>query len=392
MSGEPSIPSSPVASSATRRPSLGGRFREWLWASGRYRELKRELAYEAGRVQELDHRARAAADLGVRAQEGTATELGGPMHFLACELFRESMYWSLAALERLRRGDLDPGLELGAESPPAAGSDAPAADPPSSDPGDGVELESALSPATERDPETPETLERLWREVALTELEVAALPFELRVLVGLDFTKSFRDFAELPPPEQALTAQRLRRVAEHLLKLRATKRRRLESLRLLRAGRVGLLGFVLLPGFLAVSMLGGGAPEGRDVARGKPWRASSRHSSPACRSPEQRCLESPGYFFHTQEESRPWLEIDLGAIQRVSGARVVNRLDCCPDRAVPLTLHVSPDQKSYVQVGRKDDAFGIWQLRFPETQARYVRVRAERRTLLHLSEVNVFAP
>jgi hypothetical protein len=96
-------------------------------------------------------------------------------------------------------------------------------------------------------------------------------------------------------------------------------------------------------------------------------------------------------FFHTTEEDKPWVEIDLGAPQKFSRVEVVNREDCCPERAVPLVIEVSDDQKNWRDVARRTEVFREWETTFNQVSARYVRARVDRRSVLHLVRLTVRA-
>jgi hypothetical protein len=94
-------------------------------------------------------------------------------------------------------------------------------------------------------------------------------------------------------------------------------------------------------------------------------------------------------MFHTETENDPWIEIDLGAPKKVIRVEVINRGDCCADRAVPLVAEVSTDRMKWAQVARREEPFGTWKASFPARVARYVRLRAARHTVLHLQGVVV---
>jgi hypothetical protein len=127
-----------------------------------------------------------------------------------------------------------------------------------------------------------------------------------------------------------------------------------------------------------------------DLAAGKPWRASS--SLDTCKPLEHSCTSTrTDIFFHTVEEAEPWLEIDLGRPTSFSVVDVTNRSDCCPDRAVPLAIEVSNDRTTWREVARRKETFSEWRAKFKSQQARYVRLRVLRRTLLHLEKVAVRA-
>jgi hypothetical protein len=155
-----------------------------------------------------------------------------------------------------------------------------------------------------------------------------------------------------------------------------------------RSVRIGVLPLLIAAlvyaGFIASDRL----ERRHDLARGKPWRASSVFV-PGCRSPAQHCAESPDFFFHTLGEASPWLEIDLGAQVPFSGVHIVNRADCCADRAAPLAVEVSSDRIAWREVTRRIEPFNAWKGRFQRARARWVRIRALRPTYLHLQEVRV---
>ena len=126
----------------------------------------------------------------------------------------------------------------------------------------------------------------------------------------------------------------------------------------------------------------------RDLAANRPWRASS--ALPDCDLAFNTCAgQSVNIFFHTLEEQSPWVEVDLGAIKSFSRVIVRNRQDCCMERAVPLALEVSSDGATFSEVARRQDTFSEWDVKFHPVQARYVRARALRRTVLHLEGFSV---
>lgn len=127
-----------------------------------------------------------------------------------------------------------------------------------------------------------------------------------------------------------------------------------------------------------------------DLAAGKPWRASSEavHCDPRAR----RCGDALGttIFFHTNNERSPWLEIDLGQPEQISRVRVRNRTDCCGARALPLVVELSQDDKTWREVGRRESNFRTWSARFPPTEARWVRLRVDGESILHLERASVY--
>jgi hypothetical protein len=76
-------------------------------------------------------------------------------------------------------------------------------------------------------------------------------------------------------------------------------------------------------------------------------------------------------------------------VKTVKRVEIKNRTDCCGDRAVPLVVEVSQDDKTWTQVARREAEFADWTAKFPKTKARYVRLRVARVAMLHLDEVKI---
>jgi hypothetical protein len=156
--------------------------------------------------------------------------------------------------------------------------------------------------------------------------------------------------------------------------------------------RIRVLGVVLLLLGAPVSgiVLLVSPPEGADLGAGKPWHASSFYPGfPGSGAKPVKPKE--GAFFATNDELNPWWIIDLQAPQLLGSVTIVNRSDCCPDRAVPLVLELSADGKNWREVSRRVDTFRTWKPSFAPSKARYVRLRALRRTLLHFKDVRIHA-
>lgn len=126
---------------------------------------------------------------------------------------------------------------------------------------------------------------------------------------------------------------------------------------------------------------------GKDKAKSAAWQASSQFAV-ACRSPEKKCLSSAHYFFHTQLEASPWIRLDLGTPQAISSVYIVNRNDCCRERATPLVVEVG-DGDTWTAVARRRQPFSTWWPSFATVTARYVRVRVEGTNYLHLQDIKV---
>lgn len=93
-------------------------------------------------------------------------------------------------------------------------------------------------------------------------------------------------------------------------------------------------------------------------------------------------------LFHTELEFKPWAEWDLGAPTKLHEVVVSNRSDCCDERALPLVVEVSDDRTRWTEVARRTEAFGAnMQIPFKEIEARYLRLRVDRESFLHLEYV-----
>jgi hypothetical protein len=326
----PGAESAPAAVPAAARASAVSRFAEWFWGGRKMAELRQQAAREDRGVETLFQRARLSAEVAARALKPGDSFLKGRADALACELYRQSIHWSLKAQAAARGEEPSPsGLEASGLAELASGVDA-------------------------------------------------------------DLPRTFADFSMLSPAEQAESVRRLGSTANALLGSAATTSREIDRVWLKRSVRMGICAFVVVTGLAGWWALRGRMEESQDLALGRPWRASSEFGGAGCRSPSQVCSDSPDYFFHTQEEERPWLEIDLGAPRNVAAVRVVNRKDCCRERATPLAVEVATAPNRFREVARFVEPITDRTLEFEPVPARYVRVRAVDKTLLHLSRVRVF--
>ena len=97
-------------------------------------------------------------------------------------------------------------------------------------------------------------------------------------------------------------------------------------------------------------------------------------------------------LFHTEEQEDPWFLIDLGRPMRIGSVEVVNRVDCCPDRAIPLVIEARLEDQPYVEVARRTESFATWLATFTPREARWVKLHVPRRTIFHLVRVSVYPP
>jgi hypothetical protein len=126
-----------------------------------------------------------------------------------------------------------------------------------------------------------------------------------------------------------------------------------------------------------------------DRAEGKPWVASSAWGS----FPRTGIMRGEAPIdgrFHTVEEQDPWVKIDLQAVYSVHAVRIENRTNCCRERALPLAIELSLDGQSWKLVGYRRILFDTFTQHVPARDARYVRLRVDRRSGLHLRRVSVY--
>jgi hypothetical protein len=311
-----------------RRPGRWQGLREWLLRTRALTAAREALPPSSSAAGEFRRRARLAYELGERVLDPIEPLAAGSGAALAAELFGQSTYWAVCAVDH------------GAQ---------------------------AISPP------------QLWS----SELE------SLEPTRQLLLEASFVSLAELSEEQQVQRALDARLLAATALARAEQPQRRVETLLWQRFLRLGVCALGLLAVVGASLWVAEDSPGGTDLAVGKPWRASSTWAD--CDPVAGRCGGAKTLvFFHTKEDASPWIEYDLGAPSAVSSVFVRNRTDSVPDRAIPLLVEVSDDQKAYREVARRETTFRTWRAEFPGQRARYVRLRVPRRTSLHLERVSIY--
>jgi hypothetical protein len=330
---------------------VASRFQDWLRALTQVDVAGANLAPLSARGSTLVGRAQIANLLAERSFRPSEPWPFPGADAVACELAREAIYWSLLALHEQARS-------------------------------------AAPSPA-EAEPAGPDalTLTTLWAEAPAALLEQAAEGAEQVEQVRAELLgKSFADFTELDPDQQASAAARLHAFADRLIEPLALPRRAQERawakrIQLLVAAVVVLVAL----GFALNSLR---APT--DLAPSASWHASSHFAGECeCQSPEQTCASCPNFFFHTVEEDHPSVVFDLHRVESISAVEVGNRIDCCSDRALPLLVQVSTDRKRWKTVATRTEAFTDFRADFPTERARWVKLSVGRRDFLHLRSVRL---
>ncbi|MEO7033140.1 MAG: discoidin domain-containing protein [Polyangiaceae bacterium] len=194
---------------------------------------------------------------------------------------------------------------------------------------------------------------------------------------------NFIEFAARSPEEQRSLLKLLSYTAATLIGVAQQPQRRLEWAKLKRAARV--LSVVFPVFLLAVAALWW---KNRDLAQGMPWRTSSVEMQ--CHPEKSECGGFPtNILFHTKLETSPWFEYDFGKPLVFSSLTIRNRTDYKPELAVPLVVEASDDGQHYRELARREDVFLTWSPHFAVTRARYLRLRALKKTYLHLEAIAV---
>ena len=200
---------------------------------------------------------------------------------------------------------------------------------------------------------------------------------------------------DLPPPirhrlggSRALEGETLP-TTEALLELEATVAALLRFFQGERSRFPGRRGWLLAAGLLLTAILVVWVPR-----LGSPpnwvkygWQASSAVSG--WKQSGKLGEKKDGLVFHTNQQSAPSVLIDMKRSRTVRQIVLTNRQDCCFERGLPLVVEVGENTSSFSAVGRQERVFNRWVIDFAERKARYVRLRSEATTYLHLSEVEI---
>jgi hypothetical protein len=321
--------------------AIPGRVVEWLLRPAALEAARAEVRASDDPREAAARQAKLLLEVARRTAQPAEALPAGAQPAVLLGLYRDAIYWALAA----RRADQNP----------------PPADLRALWEASNPQLAAAPVPAAPTNPASPPGND-----------ESAALRRTL-----------FDDYEPRALTVSAEDAARVRTFAEALVWQLDAPRRQVERVFVQRWLRVTLAAAILLVLAFGVRAL----TLGPNLAQGRPFRVSSQLSSwGACVANNNGCF---GLMFHTEVENNPWVEVDLGAPKRIHRIEVINRADCCADRATPLIAEVSSDRATWTPVGRRDEEFGTWKLDFPSRTARYVRLRAPRHTALHLQGIAV---
>jgi len=306
-------------------PQVLSRSTEWVVRSSALREARAAVIPRGDRRDRALCQARLLLEVARRVAEPVESFPPGARPTVRLGLYRQAVYWILVA-SRARDGEV---------------------------------------PSTLADAWAGEDPERL-RRAAHDDITLEALK---RTLVD----QTLPDPLDIPEEE----ATRARNFAQALLGDLDAPRRRVDRVLFQRWWRISLVALVVVFAFLGVRKL----TQGPNLLAGKPMRLSS--SWPGC-TQDAGCQ---AVLFHTEHETNPWVEFDMGAPRTFTRLEVANRSDCCGDRAVPLVAEISNDRISWNEIGRKESEFSTWTVKFAPKTARYLKLRVPRHSALHLKDV-----
>ena len=98
------------------------------------------------------------------------------------------------------------------------------------------------------------------------------------------------------------------------------------------------------------------------------------------------------FGFHSTPHPSPWLLVDLGKRYTITQAEIYGRHDCCYEQSVPLVLEVSRDGEHFTTIATRAapfDSIDPWSVTMNSVEARYVRLRVLKESVLVLSEIEL---
>jgi hypothetical protein len=215
-------------------------------------------------------------------------------------------------------------------------------------------------------------------------------PADTERLDGVLADRTSRALLDLTEAERTGVALQMRELGASVIGNLASQAERTARVRVKRGLRWLAVGVVVaaVVGGVAFALRSANKPP--NVARGKPVTLSSYHK-PEQYGPEKLTDGDFSTFGgHTKPEDNPWAQIDLGAVHTVRHIVVTNRQDKWKQRAVPMLIEVSADGKAFTEFAQREEAFDSWDATGAPTPARYVKLTVQKRTELHLTEVEVY--
>jgi hypothetical protein len=137
---------------------------------------------------------------------------------------------------------------------------------------------------------------------------------------------------------------------------------------------------------------------GNNLAKNRPARQSSTSewSNPNDAQGAVDGVKNGSYGFHTESETNPWWQVDLGENVDLAEIRIFNRLDCCSERARTIQILLSNDGVNWTTAySNKGTVFGgtdgnPLSVSLQGYSARFIRLQLNETNYLHLDEVEIY--
>jgi len=135
-----------------------------------------------------------------------------------------------------------------------------------------------------------------------------------------------------------------------------------------------------------------------NLALNKPARQSSTYSASTVDDAQGAVngVKNGSFGFHTNQEPNPWWQVDLQTVSTLNEIRILNRINCCSERARTIQVLLSNDGSSWRRVYSHDGSiFGGFDgkplvVDLKGAPARYVRLQLNETNYLHLDEVEIY--
>jgi hypothetical protein len=127
----------------------------------------------------------------------------------------------------------------------------------------------------------------------------------------------------------------------------------------------------------------------KNVALGKPVSASSTAwytpAAPFAKDALYRVVDGRqrerSFAIHTELETKPWVEVDLGKPYRIDRVVAYPRTDCCfGEEQLPIVVELSKDNQRFEVVSRNSTPATVdfpWRFATGGVSARYVRISTD---------------
>jgi hypothetical protein len=153
------------------------------------------------------------------------------------------------------------------------------------------------------------------------------------------------------------------------------------------AGGVALLSAVVFLLAIAVSPSLRARCFPTDLAAGRPWTVPN--SQDGYPSSGNGPSSAGNTLFHTTSLDSPSVEIQLDGEHVIRKIVVVNRADCCQERALPLNVEIL-GSAGWKLIAQRRAAFSTWEYDVEPVRASVIRVRRPGSGYFHLKRISVY--